>query len=313
MITTGKHKGKTFEHVLANDEPYCRKILNGMRISNDSLSRLKIYLEEHMTSTIDTTKLHHMHRINAMKLIDDYMIRDVDISKVCSNIEFKECMSIKYGYPQFVIDSKIQSIYGQFMDYLMRHYIMSKTDSVISDSRTSSVVEYHPSLRKSYDIYCSNKDTRSIISHIWNVCIGHSVVFGSMESMMYLDIDEKFIEDDVLNYVISSCDKIISRGEDIMCNPDIGSPYLGVQADADIVYGNTILDIKTSTKNISSRRNKLQLILYASLYRHKYDKKLHRLILFNPLGSMCIANISNIDFENDIIDIITRYSIGSSI
>lgn len=155
-------------------------------------------------------------------------------------------------------------------------------------------------------------DINSInISDVFNVSICHFLVFNNYEYCKYLDIKVgEYDRFNTLKYVQSKIQNI--KNDEILLNPVLNQTItnskhiIEINAEADIILGNELIDIKCSKYEIGDLIiDYIQLIVYAALYYNKSKIKCDKLTIFNPvIGYEKTIIIDNKLFYHNVLDVI---------
>ena len=90
MITFGKHKGKTYDHMLKNEKSYCLFVLNQTDCSG-GFKEFQKFLKKNNDKLYDINELKNKCMINCTELVK-YMINDdniINIVKFCNILFFE--------------------------------------------------------------------------------------------------------------------------------------------------------------------------------------------------------------------------------
>lgn len=156
------------------------------------------------------------------------------------------------------------------------------------------------------------KKNNATMQDIFNTSICHSLYFAEVKALNYIN-HKNIITNELYDNIIKYINIKILNKNIVLCNPELGDNTLHINADADLILDNELIDIKTSKYNhIGNNINDfIQLFVYASLYYKKYNKYINKLTIFNPL----YLTEYTIEINNDIIhkylEILINYSIGS--
>lgn len=237
--------------------------------------------------------------------IFENLIRDLKITEV--NI------GIGYNYPKFVVQNKIYNLYGQFIDYLIRHIIGNYKNIIVKDFRTEHVLSQSfdrygdvnnvkkTQLFNDYKKYISKVESKQIINSIFNVSLCHSLYFAHYTALNYVNtnIDVSSINYDKLYDHITNKIKNIDKDK-ILLNPSVGINNIYVKGDADLICDDNLIDFKVSKNDMGQNIiDFYQLIIYAVLFQSDTNKKINKLTIFNPL-KMIEYNVDLSNWNNEI-------------
>lgn len=220
------------------------------------------------------------------------------IEKRCYNgVQFPP-WRFKYGRSGHIL-------HGVFINYLIRYIMCTLQGVEFRDVRADYVCEtlippdeyssdeelddLYPDYRRHQiirDAYRSIDDNiRDNIKRVFYTSFCQQICFGETDYKQVMDDlkDSEIIDDDLLDKLIAYCKLKIEQHDTILCNPTIGDGKY-IKADCNLIIGDTIIDIKTSTKKAVGNdiKDYYQLLIYAALCR-KRDIDIKRITIFNPL------------------------------
>lgn len=153
--------------------------------------------------------------------------------------------------------------------------------------------EYHNKLTKSYQEFKKNIDCQLIKKDIYNVSLCQNVYDGRRR-LLYkdcfneFDIDQK-LYNDINNWTIQF------RNHNILIKKCLMDEKLSICGEMDMVDLTNgcekIIDFKCSLNSDCKLEWILQLMMYSSLYKHKYKTIINNLAIYNPLKGI----FTNID------------------
>ena len=135
MIKFGKHKGKTYNYMIDNEKSYCIYVLN----QNDCSGDFKIFqnfLNNNIKKLYNINELKNISSINCSELTN-YMFYDKNVSDIINKIKINS-----NDVEKITRNSDINSsLFGQFIDYLIRYEISKILDIDFKDRRTESILK----------------------------------------------------------------------------------------------------------------------------------------------------------------------------
>lgn len=281
----------------------------------------------------ELNKLFELEKKTETKILLDKKIKSINVTKFiniirndANFINMTKSLSKKIKIsrlgnfnprPKWIMKEKIWSLYGQFIDYLIRHFIANKCNMSKSDDRAHNVlyniiyedkkkIEIQDELLKSYNKFTTMK-TEEIIDDIFNVSICHSIFFGNNKDMTYINNKNEKISDKMWDDIVKYFNDNKLKNKKIYLNPNLSLKYIRLLGDADIIIDDELIDIKTSTKmyNIDDF---YQLIIYASMYLFNTGNKINKITIYNPIRNIEISiNISDWENEKNIIQLFESY------
>lgn len=319
IITFGKYNGQSFEQVFKSDKNYCSYVLS-VSNPNDSFKKFQEYLMgcsfdikyKNITCS-DLSKIMVFDK-NIRDLIKDININETDVKTIQNTNNISK------------------SLFGQFIDYLIRYkisknkkikfqdnrskYILSKPQSyqelcmillmndkicyneidivsnfdeeLLQDINTKLVLEKYKSLPeypciKSYIKMC-NGDRDVYLPDILNASICHSLFFGNMNDLKYINYNEDIIDDESYKNISKYITKKTKDSKNILLNPSLGNMKdFGIVADCDLIIDNELIDFKMSTSTGTNINDYIQLIIYACLYYFSTKIICNKLTIYNPI------------------------------
>jgi hypothetical protein len=320
VIEFGKYKYKTYDYVIKNDLKYCNFIINTNSI-NKSFINFQKYLKENedfFKNEYNINELQTFPGINCSDL-SEYMKYDLNIVELIKN---HTILINTIDYHENIEELTLPSdIFGIFIDYLIRYEVHKKKNIEFTDSRTDNLINcvsfiindekiiMPKEIKKSYKRMKKNKAT---MINILNVSISHSIWFGNYESIKYINT-KNIISDRLYNNIIKYIDIKLLNNKIILCNPILDSKEFNIGGDADLIFDNELIDIKTSKYNEIGNNiiDFIQLFLYASLYYKKHNKYINKLTIFNPLYLIeYVVDIQDCEIITKILNILANYNIG---
>jgi len=311
-IKFGKYKNQTYEYVMKKDIKYCEWILT-QNTSYQSMIDFQKFLKENSedilrnilknNNSIKCSDLSQYMKYdkNIINLIKDYKITIYEIS---NEITIEE-----YSLPDNII--------GIFYDYFIRYVICKKKKIEFNDNRANFILNCENITIDNKDIYNSYnnmKQNKATNQDILNVSISHSIFFGEVSALEYINHNDIISKKEHKN-INKWIDKKILNKDIILCNPTLGDTKLKISADADLIIEDELIDIKTSKYNKIGNNitDFIQLFVYASLYYNKKKIYINKITIFNPLYLMEYSIEINNDIIHKILDILTNYNIGGNI
>jgi hypothetical protein len=333
LIKFGKYKDKTYEYVMKNDIKYCEWIFTQQNTSSQYVIHFQKFvkqnIEDRLKNKYNIIKLKNISGIICSDL-SEYMKYDVNVIDTIRNykINIHKVNNIEI-IEEFDLPN---NLFGIFIDYLIRYEICKKKNINFDDHRANATLGYeNGTLRyggitickdnKEYTLnedigksYGKMKENNATMKDIFNVSICHSFCFGEVYALEYVNY-KNIITNKLYENIIKYIDMKILNKDIVLCNPVLGDNTLHISADADIILGNELIDIKTSKYNqIGNNINDfIQLFVYASLYYKKYNKYINKLTIFNPLYLTEYTISINNDITDNFLQILTNYNIGKNI
>lgn len=159
--------------------------------------------------------------------------------------------------------------------------------------------------RKIYQSYSNVRNGNSSLNDLLNVSISHSLFFAQFEHIQYIDyfLETPEMENDKFDkYVRDMC--IDLQPNDIKLNPTLGNSHVGIQADADLIIGDALIDFKCSSYDIG-KNHFVQLFIYHCLNYINNKHTCNKLIIINPiLGIQYEMDISEWKHIDDMIQLL---------
>lgn len=302
QITFGKYKMKTFEYVLNNDFNYCSWILT-QNSKHPNMLNFKQYIQHNSDEQqftipkglINVSRLSRFYYNNPLilDLFSGLFIEKKSIIKLTDN-------NI-YNLPS--------TIYGSYIDYLIRYKICCINNLIFDDARCNDILYSDIDdifIRLITNSYTKMKNKVATYNDILNVSISHAVWFGEMDALFYCNaFCDNYNYDMFDNYL-----KVKFINRHILLNPTLRNNELEIGGDADIINNKELIDIKCS-KHIGSNMNDyIQLFIYITLYYCSTNIKCTKISILNPiLGYEYYINLSNWDRYDDLIYILQQRNI----
>lgn len=243
------------------------------------------------------------------------------------------------------------NILGQFVDYLIRYEISKRTNQVFEDSRTEYVLGtkmisssnelydeldnndeaccfitsngevdpsyYNNSITIIKTSYSNMQNKTACLVDILNTSIAHSLFFCGFESLKYVNAKEhpdKFISSSdpfyvsIINWIET---RLKNNYQTILLNPALGNELIGISADADLIFDEELIDIKTSRYLKGDNKfDFVQLLVYASLFKYNKRGSIKKITIFNPLYNTEQFIFIDDDVLNKMIDVLLSYEIA---
>lgn len=199
-------------------------------------------------------------------------------------------------------------LYGQFIDYFIRYQLSVHQDIEFKDRATMTIIKrqlagwevVHKAMEMLNDPGITlggtpgvspaspspspvERPSPLIFHNLLRCAAAHPKAYGGRSSTtlkstrVMLELDDDIIArvNDFVKQVVSIAD---AKKVKIMQNPCISGSY--ISADADLIYGDTIVDFKTGRDDFVYYT--VQLLVYAALYRDLYEIEPKKLLIFNP-------------------------------
>lgn len=298
MINFGKYNKKSYDYVIDNDKDYCiwiiKQNIKPDKKPNNIMFPFYEYIKNNIIKLYNVKNLVGIYKIACTQLVD-YMICDVAFMDLVVDLQINEN---KLGYN--IIKNQHKSYYGQFIDYLIRYEIALEHLIPFYDDRTKYVLLHNDNhiIRQSYN---NMVNKIASINDIFNVSLCHSLFFGNIDSLQFIDTLKDY---DIVSH--NNIKKYVANLEfnHILINPVLNNYDLGIIGDADIIMDNTIIDIKISDHIGTHIYDFIQLMIYAVTYYRNTGRLCTKLKICNLLkGNEYIVNINEqlIDKINVII------------
>lgn len=241
------------------------------------------------------------------------------------NVKEEPCHQ-SYEYPTAVVNQNYCSHFGIFFDYLIRReiHVLLKTEAV--DNRAemlkSALGKYDQKisqgerpnmihvvrdgiciptsssnigkLRKFLASYKNFKDITNrsvdILEDIFNTSMLHMMSYGRLSFLYCPEFINPYNVKDVLKYVRTW------NLKKIKINPTVsGKLFFG---DADLIFHDSIMDMKVSKDRSLYRRVIYQMIFYALGLFIKNGQQMRKFKVYNPLlGVMYVVDLPYLDFD----------------
>ena len=362
MIKFGKHKDKSYDYMLENEKSYCMYVLNQIECSG-AFREFQDFVNKNRNKLYDINELKNLNSINCSKLTN-YMFNDINVINLIKDIKITSVNKDKI----FRNEDIKPSLFGQFIDYLIRYEIAKIKNILFKDDRTEIILSYHlldefwdlqnlvyESLQMNLDkidnlddnfvnklVEKSKKEINEIkkmiinyknkinqyqfikdsylkmqnyndvsLNDVLNVSISHSLFFDRNEDIKYKNYKKEIITKKSYESIIDYIKQKTNNKKNILLNPTLGNSYLGIDADADLIIDNELIDIKVS-KSIGLNINDfIQLIIYATLYYLKTNIICKKISIYNPILGKENYIIINIDIIKNFVNILENYNIGN--
>lgn len=280
VIQTGKYKGKSFQQILQNDPSYCEWVLN-LPSPGWGIREFKQYLEPHRKIL---TTISPGTSIFASKLAQKLRW----CTKFGSLLRKRKIFEKSYG----TIDRNLiqfdvpASLYGQFIDYYMRYVLSQKLGIKFKDGRCALITARILRLgdEKQYPLCESYKDAQegnATDIDILNCAICHSLAFKNTDDLRYINHDIQ-LQNDLRVGIHNYLDIQTQKKREILINPGLGMDH--ISADADMVFGGKIVDIKCVSKTQFEFEDFYQLHIYSALFEDIHHKYMSKLTIFDVFG-----------------------------
>ena len=317
MLRFGKYKGKTYEHVYKTDKNYCqwfvenckgckafktyilerglfnRASLIGRSTTASELAKkisldpeIRLFIADlwekefkNIETTLEEEDPEDMSDILPVELEDP--IEPIEPSKKPARVIAKPKRNIT---PQ---------LYGQFIDYFIRYQLSVHQDIAFKDRASATIINrqldgwetVRDAMTTLNDPGISLEDRPSalVFRNLLRCAAAQPKAFGGRSSTTLkstrtmLELDDDII-DRVDGFVKRVINESTTNGFKILQNPCISGSH--ISADADLIYGDTIVDFKTGRDEFVYYT--AQLLIYAVLYRNDYKIEPKKLLIFNP-------------------------------
>jgi hypothetical protein len=202
----------------------------------------------------------------------------------------------EYHYPLWIELWRLWGVYGQYIDYLARHYVCRHiTGTQFEDRRAAQMIlasnRSQQTCEESYNQVCNtNKSTWDLRRELFDVSLLHGVWFGHSTDLNHVGTNQFLLEEDMYNDLTRWLRDNVPLDNSttvITCNPSF--PSCGrIKGDGDLLVGNeTLIDFKVSKNNTGTLPEHFyQLVLYVTI--HWIHTKIHvpNLVIYNPLRNI---------------------------
>jgi hypothetical protein len=334
-ISFGTHKGKTYELMCEKEKSYCMYVLK-QKDCYGAFKNFQDFLKKCKNKLYDVNELKKIPGIKCTDLIN-YMVDDINVINIINNIKINTTNQNKIR-----INNNIESsIFGQFIDYLIRFEI-SKTQSIkFEDSRTECMIyqeSINDSFEKKLDIDLSENDDDGetvlddhqiqlqsiknsyyklqtncdvVLKDVLNTSIAHSLFFREIKALKYVDYDNEIMTKTSYKNIITYVNEKVNNKKNILLNPGLGNDKLQISADADLIIDNELIDIKVSNSVGLNINDFIQLLVYATLYHMKTNIVCNKISIYNPILGVENYIIIDLNMIKKMLVILKNYEIGS--
>lgn len=302
MLNFGKHKGKSYIDMLENEKSYCVYVLNQTECSG-IFKEFQNFLKKNNDKLYDVNELTNVNDINCSELTN-YMSNDNNVINIIKDININTINKAKINRT----DEIEPSLFGQFIDYLVRYEISKISNIQFRDMRTESIIKFP-------EEYCELQNL---------VC----------ESLC-MNLDEiENLNDDIINELVKNSDKDITKIKKIINNYKnkinehqfIKDSYLKLQNNNNVLLID-VLNISIShslffgRKDDINYKNYKQEIINKKSYENIIDYTKEKTnnkknILLNPtLGNRYLGISADADLiiDTELIDMKISKYIGLNI
>lgn len=288
--------------------------------SRNKNKKIKLYLEDYLFNNHYKLIIFNGSLTNRIAKIN---------SNLCYNYIYKNIFN--YTYNDTIIKYKIlsnlstdivknmhlinSSLTGCFIDYLLRRIISELLNISFQDDRADYMTNnINIDISASYKI-CQNiqYNTNDIVKHIFITSLSHSLFFNEVPHQNIIDdlifiLDNENIKNNLIEPLIYLCKLLINDTKTIKLNSSFGvlkEPlnHIRIPADADLIIGDCLIDIKCTTNTSNSKcKELLQLLGYSAIsYLQKDSIKINSIMILNILeGTIYKIDVSKIKEENYI-------------
>lgn len=199
------------------------------------------------------------------------------------------------------------SVYGSFIDYLVRRLIEDRVRVPHTDSRACFVSESDCTtlgitsdeldvLDNAFTRYEDKSlRTEDIVPDVFHTSLCHSVAFGRRDVVKLIGTSD-LLAADALQALCLYADAVTSGSTAcVETNPNLDDVVQGLLADADLIIDDRLIDMKAyrSRRIGEETADFYQLICYAVMWTAKTGMPIRTLEIYNPLMNYrAIADIS---------------------
>lgn len=319
MLTFGKYRGKTFEHVYDIDINYCDWVVS-LPLSNSK--NMKDFV-----AFVNTKRQNEGPRritnglINVSALSPCYR-RVPEFLDLVNGLNIETTPLRGTLIPETRLPG---NTHGVYLDYLIRYQVCCALHREFEDMRCESIC-----LREGYGPLVMSPKVeeldlpQSFKRHIWkpdqngpseidivfyeeikelmrtgymkmksftatpndvlNVSLSHLLFFGEVTAYNHFNHFQEAGSSPTYEKLEEWVQRKLANNEgEVLCNPALGVAELKLQGDADIIIGDELIDIKChSTFTGLYIYDFIQLFIYACLYFVMTGKRCKRITIFNP-------------------------------
>lgn len=279
-------------------------IINNININN--INTYKIKINESISPQVYGQFIDYLIRYEISRITNKTFC-DRRTSSIRLDIQHTELQNIVCEYRHENLD-EIEEFNNEFINELS---VESKIDvtkvKIMVDKyiKDKDKIKY---IKKSYDELQNNNGS---IIDILNICVSHSLAFGHIDDIKYVNFSNEIISQESHDNIIHYVKEKIRNKTNILLNPTLGQAK--ISADADLIIDNEIIDIKTSKYIDGDKNDFIQLIIYAALYYLKTSIICDKLSIYNPILGKEYSIKIDINLINNFLNIIKNYNIGSEI
>lgn len=258
---------------------------------NDLLFSLQEYAEPKYEATdISTNKeekflktkqlLSHIYEANHFE--------DTDVGKSFVQTYTVDQAQLRGIYLMYFIRKQLANIYkAKLKDF--------RVESILEDTKKCDMQE---KMRECYNYYIDNNcQAMHSLEAIKRVSLAHTMYYMQKRKKSSPRTEEIYVEDENLEAIVKYLETFKSKYKSVDINPRLDCEYF--RGDANAIFDEEVIfqTFSSKTKKINSNKAH-QCFLYAFAYFKKTQKKISKLIVYNPLaGKEYIMRLRDIDFE----------------
>lgn len=220
MIKFGKFKGESFETVLKLDKGYCRWVLS-LNDPNPNMKEFQQFIKKNAVNQIS----------GRVSLLASNIVLDETFKKFTMklNVSYKQ-LGEPHSYPKWIEDRKAHSYYGIFLDYMIRHYILTKRQMSVTDTKSLIVLN-------------------DIFSHIMHDFCVFEKYYGEkflLQTSRKRDLNDEFQDRENKHRLTTKYNPIFNYLTDIISDPELDIQIVKliiyyISSDREPVYANEFI------------------------------------------------------------------------
>ena len=319
IIPFGKYKDRTVHEIVDEDIGYATWVAFNTNFSNQVIvEAFKEAIKTHQLTKLHAVKFscNLTHRVS--QLIQTFCLDDV--RKQCNipicRLDFEET-KLKFPFKLIQVLKQMHrihpSVFGVYIDYLIRRILAEEFGMVFSDDRFQGVIgdgnvvfigaEDQPADQKKFwnewfntvsEHYDKCRDmsipSKQVIESVFEISLAHNYYFFEYD---IFTVVQQFRDALLINSLV--LDQFIGRIrgsfkqykniKNVLLNPKLGSTDT-FPADADLIFDDVLIDIKCSLATNNHVRNLYQLLGYSALHLVKNEKFINTIKIFNPIENV---------------------------
>ena len=319
IIPFGKYKDRTVHEIVDEDIGYATWVAFNTNFSNQVIvEAFKEAIKTHQLTKLHAVKFscNLTHRVS--QLIQTFCLDDV--RKQCNipicRLDFEET-KLKFPFKLIQVLKQMHrihpSVFGIYIDYLIRRILAEEFGMVFSDDRFQWVIgdgnvvfigaEDQPADQKKFwnewfntvsEHYDKCRDmsipSKQVIESVFEISLAHNYYFFEYDIFTVVQQfrDALLINSLVLDQFVGKIRgsfKQYKNIKNVLLNPKLGSTDT-FPADADLIFDDVLIDIKCSLTTNNHVRNLYQLLGYSALHLVKNEKFINTIKIFNPIQNV---------------------------